>query len=221
VFGRGLTLPDAPATESDASGCLACDLRNAADAIALATKQADWQAVAAAAAQTERLATKLGEFGAAPRIPLTTLTLTLLSARSGTDQKPTAPIRLHANAEALTTFSAEFALPASVGSGNYSVALSNGQAATPLGWFASPEQPAKDFVEILVRSPSRAAPVRTFRVSDFGCAGGINRTNPKDMTVSEPVDCTAAVGESRSLGVRQCGCWWVDVPVDVSVGWWV
>jgi hypothetical protein len=174
IFGRGLTLP------SPAAGpCPSCDRRALATAIARATKRLDWQAVGALAAHAERLAA-----GQTASSNLTTLNLTSSDGHS---------ILLHASPQRLSTYSAEFAVPPSMVSSNYSAVLSNGQAATRLGWFASPEEPAKSVVEVIAQSPTRAPPQRTFRVSDFGCAGGINRTNPKDLTVGEPVNCTEAV----------------------------
>jgi hypothetical protein len=107
---------------------------------------------------------------------------------------------LHANTHRLSTFSAEFALPAGLSHGNYSVALSNGQAATSLSWFMSPLQPNKSVVEIIGATSQQ--PPRIFRVSDYGCAGGISRTNPRDLTSAEPIDCTAAAKRALAAAAQ-------------------
>ena len=184
VFGRGLTLPKPPPSEQHMrTGCAACELDTLTRALALAGQRGDWKLAAALSAQTARLVAQQ-QNGAA--VPTTTLNLTSSDGHHS--------VLLAASAQQLSMFSAEFAVPAGLRPGNYSAVLSNGQAAARLGWFHSPLLPARDFLEI--RPPPDSNPA-ILRVSDYGCDGGLNRTNRKDLTSAEPVDCTAAV--SRAL----------------------
>ena len=185
LFGRGLTLP----TEGRGTKrCVVCELDGIVDALVQAKEQedVDWRLVASLATQAERLATtqllqqqqKESHGGA-------TTTLTMTADAPGAHS-----IVLHASTRRLSTFSAEFPVPAATPPGNYSILLSNGQAATSLRWFLSPQQPSRSIVEVRA---DRQQSARIFRVSDYGCSGGLNHTNPKDITSAEPIDCTAAI----------------------------
>ena len=190
LFGRGLTLPR---DERERQRCVPCELDGVVHALVQVREQedVDWQLVASLAAQAERLATtqrllqQQAETGGGGS-GATTLNIT-------TDAPGSHSIVLQASARRLSTFSAEFVVPVATPPGNYSVSLSNGQAATGLSWFLSPQQPARHVIEIRA---ARQQSARTFRVADYGCAGGINRTNPKDLTSAEPVDCTAAINRA-------------------------
>jgi hypothetical protein len=189
LFGRGLTLP----TEGwERKRCVVCELDGVVNALVQAKEQedVDWQLVASLATQAERLATtqlllqqqnKESPGGGTP-------TLTMTADAPGAHS-----IVLHASASRLSTFSAEFAVPVATPPGNYSILLSNGQAATSLRWFLSPQQPSRSTVEV---RGDRQQSARTFRVTDYGCSGGINHTNPKDITSAEPIDCTTAINRA-------------------------
>ena len=188
LFGRGLTLPR---DERERQRCnVPCELDAVVHALVQAREQedVDWRLVASLAAQAERLATtqRLLQQQEESRGGATTLNITA-------DAPGSHSIVLQASARRLSTFSAEFAVPVATPPGNYSVSLSNGQAATGLSWFLSPQQPARNVIEIRA---ARQQSTRTFHVVDYGCAGGINRTNPKDLTSAEPVDCTAAINRA-------------------------
>lgn len=190
LFGRGLTVPR---QEREVQRCGVCELDEVTKALVQAKEQreVDWQLVASLAAQAERLATSqllLSQQTETPGGVTTTITITADAPGSHSNV-------LQASARRLSTFSAEFAVPAATPPGNYSVSLSNGHATTNLGWFMSPQQPSKNAIEIrTVRQQS----ARIFRVADYGCSGGINHTNPKDVTSADPVDCTTAI--NKALG---------------------
>ena len=69
---------------------------------------------------------------------------------------------------------------------------------------------------------------RTFRVSDFGCDGGLNRTDLKDLTTGTPVDCTAAIAAAvaaagalspaPSTVLFPAGRWYLHPPLLVPDG---
>ena len=187
VFGRGLTLPMPPGAGEQHTGCAACELDTLTRALALAGRRGDWELAAALSARTAHLVARQHTADAAPA---TTLNLTSSGGRS---------FLLTASAQRLSTFSAEFTVPAGMPPGNYSAVLSNGQAAARLGWFHSPLLPARDFLEI--RNPPASNPP-VFMVSDYGCAGGLNRTDPKDLASAEPVDCTAAAARALAAAAK-------------------
>ena len=223
LFGRGLTLPR---DERERERCnVPCELDGVVHALVQAREQedVDWRLVASLAAQAERLATtqrllQQQEESRGGGCGATTLNITA-------DAPGSHSIVLQASARRLSTFSAEFVVPVATPPGNYSVSLSNGQAATGLSWFLSPQQPARNVIEIRA---ARQQSTRTFHVVDYGCAGGINRTNPKDLTSAEPVDCTAAINRALVAAAQHSpapstvlfgpGRWYLQPPLRLPDG---
>ena len=212
VFGRGLTLPKASSGEQH-EGCASCELGAITKALARAGQRGDWKLAAALAAQAERMATQQHD-----ALDLgTTLNLTSSDGHS---------FVLHATTLRLSTFSTEFAVPAEISPGNYSVSLSNGQAATSLSWFHSPLLPHKKNFEI--RALFKSKP-HIFHVSDFGCTGGIfANQSAKDVTTAVPVDCTAAVSRALTAAAQLlpapstvlfgAGRWYLQPPLQIPDG---
>ena len=61
---------------------------------------------------------------------------------------------------------------------------------------------------------ARQQSARTFRVADYGCSGGINHTNPHDITSAEPVDCTAAINKALVAASKHSpGRWYLQPPL--------
>ena len=107
AFGRGLTLP-VPWAALGGEGAL----RGVAGALARATDRADWAAVGVLAARVQLLAAHQAEL----RLPSggVTTTLNLTSSAGVSTVLPASPQRL-------TSHSAEFAVPASLPAGRYSI----------------------------------------------------------------------------------------------------
>lgn len=168
LFGRGIALSNMT------SAGPSYELREIASAISHASDRGDWESLVLLARRAEMLATAKVESSSVQ----TRLNLTSTDGNT---------VVVNANLQRLSTFSAEFTLPKSLPVGNYSVVLSNGQASTQLGWFMEPTQPSKNWIEVQIPFVHTQSP-KSFRVTDFGCSGGINSTNEDDPTSGEPVD---------------------------------
>jgi hypothetical protein len=219
VFGRGLVIPGAQNNQEAGGGrCSACEAQEIGASMAAAGRRADWERVAELAGRAQRLA--LQRRAQLPPQLSTTVNLTWVG-----EGHPA--LLITASPQRLSAYSAEFAVPAGTRSGEYELSLSNGQAATSLAWFESPQHPAKKTIEVTTAA-NRADSDTVFRVADFGCIGGIERTNSKDLTSATPVDCTAAVAKALAAAAKVSpapstvlfgpGRWYLQPPLSLPTG---
>lgn len=208
VFGRSLVPPDSQGASTphmEPPRCTRCDMEHISEAISRAGLSGDWEDVARLSDLANAMAVDALQLRHHQQrgVANTTLTLTDSTNRSTV---------LAVHAPSLSSFSAQFNVPASLPAGTYQLALSNGLHVAELGYFVSALEPRRSTIEIRPARADRA--LLNVNVTSYG-ATGVNLTS--DLQTSVQIDSSkavqaaiAAAGELAELHGEECA---VSLPI--------
>ncbi len=216
VFGRGLLPPASDRHQGLTSRvqvrdrhaeprCERCDVEDIAEKMARAGRRGDWEEVARLSDLAHVLATDATELRDSHwrgRVAQTTLTLT--------DEKNHSMV-LVADVRSLSSFSAQFAVPAAATVGTYRVTLSNGFHGAELGYFVSALEPRRSTVQILPVLAKRLS----LNVSSYGVTG-VNLTSDRQTAVQ--IDSSKTVSAALSAAAAQAALHKAQCAVSLPIG---